>query len=584
MRHSKNALLGAALIAAISASGPVLADDYGAPPWSPAGYYDHAAIAESSGYQTSRQHDGVYWTLNDSGNPATLYAVRADGELIGEVAVTDAENYDWEALAGDGENLWIGEIGNNSRQREDLALFVVPEPNPHDDVGVAVIARYPYRYPAENVDAEGLFLVDGIPHIVSKEADRAVLYRFPELSEGEQVVLEAVGELPYARLVTGADISPGGRRLVVCTYDEFWVYTVPEASNDLTAFTKATPIALPNGFGPEAVAFDGHDLILSSESRNVYHVPAWWYERKLAFPPADLPATEEQADAATSDPDAFTVETYRAAGADIAGAHLTLSAEVAGAWIALPFHVPRADLYSIQVVLTRGPEYGVVTCAVDGNPIEGEYDANADGVLPGGTARFGPVSLVEGDHEVYIMAAAGTKLGLGGMRSVSGASFAHDYRVVGPFERDTWEHIDTPLPPESDLYGQFVGMEGEQIAWREATADETGHLDLNAAIANLTQQNAVGYALTYVHSRVAREATALIGSDDQVAVWINGEEIHRHNAFRGAIPDQDTASCKLREGWNEVLAKIGQNGGGWALYLRFTDPDGGLSYSRVALP
>ena len=585
MRHSRNALLSAALAAAISPAGEVLAQDHSVPPWSPAGYYEHPAIAESSGYQTSRQYDGVYWTLNDSGNPAALYAVQPDGELIAEVAVTGAENYDWEALAGDDDgNLWIGEIGNNSRERDDLALFVVPEPDPHRDAEVEVVARYPYRYPAENVDAEGLFLVDGVPHIVSKEAGRAVLYRFPELREGEQVVLAAVGELPSARLVTGADISPGGRRLVVCTYDEFWVYTVPEASGDLAAFTEAAPIALANGFGPEAVAFDGHDLILSSESRNVYHVPAWWYERRLEFPPADLPATEDQAEAATSGSGAFAVESYRDAGADISGAHLALDADAEGGHIALPFAVPRADRYSVEVVLTRGPEYGAVTCAVDGKAIDGEYDAAAETVLPGATARFGPVSLAEGDHEVRILAAANTKLGLGGMRAVSGSRFAREYRVLGPFERDTWEHIDTPLPPESDLDAPFTGMDGAHIAWRDAMAPETGHLDLNEAVANLTQQNAVGYALTYVHSPVDRDAVALVGSDDQVAIWLNGEEIHRNNAFRGAVPDQDAAACRLREGWNEVLAKIGQNGGGWALYLRFTDPDNDLRYSRVATP
>jgi hypothetical protein len=595
VRATTNVFVGVALGAAICVAAHAWADDHGAPPWSPAGYYEHEAIAESSGYQASRQHEGVFWTLNDSGNPAALYAVRADGELIGEIAVTGVENYDWEALAADRDgNLWIGEIGNNSRQREDLELYVVAEPNPYEDTEVEVTARYPYRYPAENVDAEGLFLAGGVPYIVSKEANRAVLYRFPELREGEQVVLETVGELPFARLVTGADISADITRLVVCSCEEFWVYeilraatrTTGDASYDLRPFTRATPIALANAFGPEAVAFDGNDIVLSSESRNVYHIPEWWYERKLPFPPADLPAIDELAEAATPQHGTFAVESYRDAGADIPGAHLALSsqAEAAGGSISLPFGVPRADLYSIEVVLTRGPEYGAVTCTVDGEQIPGEYQAHADGVLPGGLAAFGPVSLDAGDHTVQVLVGADTKLGLGGMRAVSGATFARDYRVVGPFERDTWEHIDTPLAPESDLDGRFIGMGGAQIAWHDATANEAGLLDLNASIANLTQENAVGYALTYVHSDTDREAVALMGSDGQIAVWVNGEEIHRHNAFRGARPDDDAATCHLRKGWNEVLVKIGQDGGGWELYLRFTDPEGRLQYSRVPLP
>jgi hypothetical protein len=70
----------------------------------------------------------------------------------------------------------------------------------------------------------------------------------------------------------------------------------------------------------------------------------------------------------------------------------------------------------------------------------------------------------------------------------------------------------------------------------------------------------------------------LIGSDDQVAVWVNGEEVHRNNTSRGAFPDSDIVQCELNAGWNEVLCKIGQNGGGWGLYLRFNDPDGSLRY------
>ena len=43
------------------------------PPWQPTGKYIHPDIRESSSIVASRQFEGVYWTLNDSGNPASLY-------------------------------------------------------------------------------------------------------------------------------------------------------------------------------------------------------------------------------------------------------------------------------------------------------------------------------------------------------------------------------------------------------------------------------------------------------------------------------------------------------------------------------
>ncbi len=71
---------------------------FGTPPWQPAGKYTHADIRESSGIVASRQFEGVYWTLNDSGNPAVLYATKRNGELIREIKINGIRNFDWEAL------------------------------------------------------------------------------------------------------------------------------------------------------------------------------------------------------------------------------------------------------------------------------------------------------------------------------------------------------------------------------------------------------------------------------------------------------------------------------------------------------
>ena len=241
-------------------------DTLGIPPWQPTGQYTHPAIQESSGIVASRQFEGVYWTLNDSGNPAVLYATKLNGELIQEISVQGSQNFDWEALGIDDHNqLWIGEIGNNSRLRTDLKVVVVTEPNPFTDTETEVIASYPYRYPNENVDAEGLFIADGVPYIVSKERERAVLYRFPTLEADTEHVLESVGEFAEAKWVTGAGISENGTRLAVCTYDALWIYQ--GTANDLAQMIQSTSWHLPHGFLGEAVCFDGYNLVLTNEAR-----------------------------------------------------------------------------------------------------------------------------------------------------------------------------------------------------------------------------------------------------------------------------------------------------------------------------
>ena len=75
-----------------------------------------------------------------------------------------------------------------------------------------------------------------------------------------------------------------------------------------------------------------------------------------------------------------------------------------------------------------------------------------------------------------------------------------------------------------------------------------------------------------------RTARMLVGSDDGVRIWVNGEIVHSNPVFRGAAPDQDDVPVSLRKGWNKVLVKVLQGGGGWGFYLRFADPMNELAF------
>src|SRR5690606_10690255 len=97
-----------------------------------------ADVAESSGLAASRSHPGVFWTHNDSGDEAFVFAIDSAGRLLGRVRVTGAENHDWEDIAlapcGDdaGDCLYIADTGNNLGSREEVAIYRVPEPAPDD--------------------------------------------------------------------------------------------------------------------------------------------------------------------------------------------------------------------------------------------------------------------------------------------------------------------------------------------------------------------------------------------------------------------------------------------------------------------
>jgi hypothetical protein len=82
-----------------------------------------------------------------------------------------------------------------------------------------------------------------------------------------------------------------------------------------------------------------------------------------------------------------------------------------------------------------------------------------------------------------------------------------------------------------------------------------------------------------VYAPEERDTQLLIGSDDGVRIWLNGDLVHTNPAYRGAYPDQDGIPVHLKKGWNTLLIKVLQGAGGWGYYVRFVDPEHTLIYS-----
>ena len=555
---------------------------FGTPPWQPTGKYIHPDIRESSGIVASKQFEGVYWTLNDSGNPSVIYATKRNGELIKEIKVRGSRNFDWEALGIDNKGqLWIGDIGNNSRMRFDLNVVVVKEPNPYTETEAKVIAKYPYRYPDNNVDAEGLFIANDIPYIVSKEQSEAVLYRFPALKAGKKQVLERVGEFTEAKLVTGAGISQDGKRLAVCTYNSLWVYH--STDGDLAQMIQGKPRVLRHNFLGEAICFEGYNLYLTNEARDIYTLPQFWYEKQWELPPKDTQSAISLL--VKQESEGYKLENYRDAGIDIEGGHVALNAKASGVSVHQKIEIPYKNLYEISAILTRGPEYGHAEFTVNGTKIGQPYDCYHPELIAGTLVTFGTIPLNQGDNQIVLRnvgkstQATGHKVGVDSYRVLHASPFVRHYMVLGPFPKTDANTTVPSISPENplNLNKTYKGIEGKTIRWREVDTRTNGMLDFRANIGMNT--GVVGYAVTYVYAPKTMDTVLLLGSDETVAVWLNGTEIHKKRIYRRITPDTDTIPCQLKPGWNEVVCSVEQNSWTWALYLRFTDADGMLKYN-----
>jgi hypothetical protein len=254
------------------------------------GTIGHPPIQEASGLVKSRRYPGVFWTHNDSGHPATLFAVRRDGSLVREYPV-GALNVDWEDVAADGRgHLFLGDIGNNGGRLPLRAIYQVDEPDPAAEARSPLPVRSATFYkfpPGGRFDAEGLAVDGDRALLVAKTFDGrpAEVYTVPLRPPAPMTrpaVPERAGSLDgFTRPVTGASLSPDGRRLAVCSLEAVGVYSRgPDAA--------WVPVALRTFRSDdqiEAVAWDGDDLILAGEGRGVYRLPASAWEPATASSP-----------------------------------------------------------------------------------------------------------------------------------------------------------------------------------------------------------------------------------------------------------------------------------------------------------
>jgi hypothetical protein len=212
-------------------------------------------IIESSGLVVD---DDLVVTVNDSGDSARIFTVDLDsGRTVGRTS-WDGEVEDVEALAPAGHRrVWVGDIGDNRKQRETVTVTRVPYgPGERSVRGES----YELRYPDGPHDAEALLAhpVTGRLYVVSKDVFGGAVYAAPErLRADDANPLRRVGEA--TGLVTDGAFLPEGDGMVLRSYAAATVLDFP-------SLRSAASGALPHQEQGEgiAVSSDG-EAYLSSE-------------------------------------------------------------------------------------------------------------------------------------------------------------------------------------------------------------------------------------------------------------------------------------------------------------------------------
>lgn len=166
--------------------------------------------------------------------------------------------------------------------------------------------------------------------------------------------------------------------------------------------------------------------------------------------------------------------------------------------------------------------------------------------------------------------------------------------VLGPFDAPFNEALDRVFPPEEkiDLRGRYKGKGDLSIEWKQVMRRIRPGDDLtDEFFMNFTDvfggrvYEAVVYAYTLLDSPEEMDATLAIGSDDGVAVWLNGEKVHHRSVGRPYASKQDRVPVRLKKGENALLIKVNQGGGDWGLGVHVETIDGRpLTQVKARLP
>ena len=152
-----------------------------------------------------------------------------------------------------------------------------------------------------------------------------------------------------------------------------------------------------------------------------------------------------------------------------------------------------------------------------------------------------------------------------------------DWRVVGPFKRD--ERAPFPMGSLLKPDAKFKGIKG-QVTWKPVKAvDDRGKVDLGAIYAK--DDNIAAFAAADVVSPESGSARLAIGSDDTLAVWVDGKQVYKFDGNRSYSPEQDRFEAFLTKGTNRIVVKCANLNGEWMFGVMVATPTARRELARV---
>lgn len=167
------------------------------------------------------------------------------------------------------------------------------------------------------------------------------------------------------------------------------------------------------------------------------------------------------------------------------------------------------------------------------------------------------------DDVVYVKKESREATRLASLAASGQSNWTNEWHIIGPFDN---ANFDTEHPPEKEivLEAKYPGRKDELAEWKKRSFP---HGNVHNLKLFKQDDNCCCYLYRQIDVAKAVKTRISLGSDDQLAVFLNGQLILKNPAIRPAGADQDFAVLDLKAGRNDLLLKIGNVGGNWEFYF-----------------
>ncbi len=227
-------------------------------------------------------YNKLFWGFNDSGGKDKIYGFNQEGVIEKEIELKEAKNRDWEAMAQDDENIYVGDFGNNHGTRDKLSIYKFKKEeisNKKEQKIATKKIQFTYAN-QQNVagwsgrsafDCEAMIAYNEHLYLFSKDwiNHTTVLYKIPR-KKGEYK-LEPLDTFRVNGLITDAAVSPDKIELALLGYVNYrsfiWLFSDFKKDDFFGGQQKYLELENSHNMQSEGICYYFNDTLLVSCER-----------------------------------------------------------------------------------------------------------------------------------------------------------------------------------------------------------------------------------------------------------------------------------------------------------------------------